>query len=67
MDVIVSVVLGEKHKEIRSARTNPEAATVAEMRFPLSVTKSPPQNAPPRYPATGMQILAICFVLDFSW
>ena len=47
-DIIVSVEFGEKRREMSSATTNPEAATVAEIRFPLNVTKRPPQKAPPR-------------------
>jgi hypothetical protein len=47
----VSVELGENRREMRRAKTNPEAAHVAHTRFPLRTTKRPPKKAPPRYPA----------------
>lgn len=49
------VAFGAKHRLINIMATNQLATTVDPMRFPEQATSSPPNSAPPRYPAGMMR------------
>eukprot|EP00804_Cyclotella_cryptica_P006253 CCRYP_010103-RA/>CCRYP_010103-RA protein AED:0.00 eAED:0.00 QI:92/1/0.5/1/0/0/2/0/89 len=51
------VLLGLNLNDTNIATQNTTEDTNAAMRFPLMVTKKPPQNAPPQYPAGIMSHL----------